>query len=150
MAILGVSHIAVGVTDLDRALLFYRDVLGLRVTADWEHEFTDPVTDATVRRRSAFLRWSDDAHASALALDQLLTPDPADARAKLFDLGTHHFSFWVDDIDAVIARAESGGFAVLYPHTADTKDYGEAPGGKIRSVFMRDPDDNFVQVDQRA
>ena len=38
---------------------------------------------------------------------------------------------------------------MIYPHTADTRDYGEAPGGKIRSVFMRDPDNNFVQVDQR-
>ncbi len=149
MGVLGVSHIAVGVTDLDRALQFYCDVIGLAVTADWIQEFDDFTNDQKVRRRTAFLRFSDDEYSSALALDQLMTPEPADARAELFDLGTHHFSFWVDDIDGVIARAQSGGFAVIYPHTADTRDYGEAPGGKIRSVFMRDPDNNFVQVDQR-
>ena len=124
-------------------------MIGLAVSADWIQEFDDFTNDQKVRRRTAFLRSSDDEYSSALALDQLLTPKPADTRAALFDLGVHHFSFWVDDIDGVIARAEAGGYSVIYPHTADTRDYGEAPGGKIRSVFMRDPDENFVQVDQR-
>ena len=149
MAVLGVSHIAVGVTDLDRALAFYCDVIGLHVTADWTQEFTDFTTGKPVKRRTAFLRASDAEHASALALDQLMTPEPSDARAKLYDLGAHHFSFWVDDIDAAIARAEAAGGPVIFPHSADTKEYGEAPGGRIRSVFLRDPDDNFVQLDQR-
>ena len=68
---------------------------------------------------------------------------------KLFDLGIHHFSFWVDDIDSITARVEAAGFDVILPHTTDTKEYGEAPGGRIRSVFLRDPDGNFVQLDQR-
>ena len=150
MTVLGVSHIAVGVTDMDRSLVFYRDVLGLSVTADWQQEFTDFTNGQQVRRRTAWLRWGVGAHQSALTLDHVEAPKPSDRRAELFDLGTHHFSFWVDDIDVVIARAKAGGFSVVYPHTADTKDYGEEAGGKIRSVFMRDPDGNFVQADQRA
>ena len=30
----GVSHIAICVSDLDRSLAFYRDILGMKVTAD--------------------------------------------------------------------------------------------------------------------
>ena len=30
----GVSHVAIGVSDMDRALKFYRDVLGLKVALD--------------------------------------------------------------------------------------------------------------------
>lgn len=150
MAVLAVSHIAVGVTDMDRSLEFYRDVLELRVTADWIQEFTDFTHDQPVRRRTAWLRAGSGPHDSALALDQLITPKPTDHRSELYDLGTHHFSFWVDDIDGVIERATAGGFPLMFPHVADTKEYGEPPGGSIRSVFMRDPDGNVVQVDQRA
>ena len=39
MEIQAVSHIAVGVRDMDLALGFYRDVLGLRITADKVEEF---------------------------------------------------------------------------------------------------------------
>ena len=28
--------------------------------------------------------------------------------------------------------------------------YGEPPGGLVRSVFLRDPEGNYVQLDQRA
>lgn len=32
----GVSHVAIGVSNMDRSLPFYRDLLGLRVTLDTE------------------------------------------------------------------------------------------------------------------
>ncbi len=150
MGIIAVSHLAVGVTDMDRSLEFYRDFLGLRVTSDWVQEFTDFTTQQPVRRRTAWLRWGEGPHDSALVLDQMISPASADRRSELFDLGTHHFSFWVDDIDAILRDAERRDVPLLFPHTADSKDYGEPEGGKIRSVFMRDPDGNFVQVDQRA
>jgi len=150
MGVVAVSHIAVGVTDMERALEFYRDFLGLRVTADWEQQFTDFTTNRPVRRRTVWLRWGEGAHQSALVLDQLLAEGAVDTRARLYDLGTHHFSFWVDDIDAILREAERRGIEMIFPHTADSTDYGEPPGSKIRSVFMRDPDGNFVQTDQRA
>ena len=28
--------------------------------------------------------------------------------------------------------------------------YGEPPGGRVKSVFLRDPEGNYVQLDQRA
>jgi hypothetical protein len=33
---------------------------------------------------------------------------------------------------------------------ADTTMYGEPPGGRVRSVFLQDPEGNYVQLDQRA
>ena len=33
---------------------------------------------------------------------------------------------------------------------ADTVMYGEPPGGRVRSAFLRDPEGNYVQLDQRA
>jgi len=39
MAVRAVSHVAIGVTDMDRALRFYRDALGLSVTQDTTQDF---------------------------------------------------------------------------------------------------------------
>ena len=33
---------------------------------------------------------------------------------------------------------------------ADTVMYGEPPGGRVKSVFLRDPEGNYVQLDQRV
>ena len=56
MTIEAVSHIAVGVRDMEVALGFYRDVLGLRVTADNIEEFPqgpgqEPAQGSDRRRR---------------------------------------------------------------------------------------------------
>jgi catechol 2,3-dioxygenase-like lactoylglutathione lyase family enzyme len=57
----------------------------------------------------------------------------------------------VDDIHAIAARLRAAGFEVLFePAEGDTIAYGEAPGGKVLSTFLRDPDGNYVQLDQRA
>ena len=50
MSVRALSHVAIGVRDTDRALEFYRDVLGLAVTADRVEEFAQR---ADTRRRSA-------------------------------------------------------------------------------------------------
>lgn len=149
MAICAVSHIAVGVRDMERALRFYRDVLGLVVSSDRLQKFSSFTTGEPVTRRGVFLRWRSGPHESFVVLDQRL-PEPSAGRPlALFELGTHHFSFWVDDVDAVVERARAGGFAVHFPHVTDTEDYGEPRGGRVKSAFLQDADGNFVQVDQR-
>lgn len=155
MAVLGVSHIAVGVTDVERALAFYRDVLGMEVTADYLQDLPpdrgpELHRGRHIRRRQVWLRWGGGEHASALTLDQLHEPQPADTRADIYDLGVHHFAFWVDDVDAVVARARAGGFDVVMPHYAPTETYGEPAGNRIQSVFLRDADGNIVQCDRRV
>ena len=153
--ILSYSHIAIAVTDMDAALGFYRDVLGMTVSADWMQELKSS-RSATItggrdiRRRCVWLRWAGmGGHLPGLALDQMYSPVPPDRRAELFDLGINHVAFWVDNIDEIIARAHAGGFEVLHPHEAKSADYGEPEGSIIRSVFLRDPDGNLIQCDMR-
>ncbi|HXZ84417.1 MAG TPA: VOC family protein [Myxococcota bacterium] len=149
MGVIAVSHIAVGVRDMERALRFYRDVIGLEITSDRLQKFTSFTTGRPVERRGVFLRWRNGPHQSFLVLDQLL-PEAAPGKALgLFDLGAHHFSFWVDDVDAVVEKAQAAGFPVVFPHVADTEDYGEPRGGRVKSAFLQDADGSFVQVDQR-
>ncbi|MDG2114986.1 MAG: VOC family protein, partial [Actinomycetota bacterium] len=71
MAVRGISHVAVGVSDMDDALSFYRDVIGLVVTLDAEEgAFTgDP---GGYRRRAVYLRQNEGPDEFFIVLDQLL------------------------------------------------------------------------------
>jgi catechol 2,3-dioxygenase-like lactoylglutathione lyase family enzyme len=135
------------------ALAFYRDVLCLRVTADKIEEFAQRPGLPPAQRRAVYLRWIDGPHASFVVLDQQITNDIAGEPAELFQMGVHHFAFWVDDLDAMLARVRDAGITVVMggegPGT-DTVMYGEPPGGLVRSAFLRDPEGNYVQLDQRA
>ena len=50
MAIRAVSHVAIGVRDMDRALRFYRDALGLRVKLDTVEEEPRKIENGGERR----------------------------------------------------------------------------------------------------
>ncbi|MBY0400656.1 VOC family protein, partial [Myxococcota bacterium] len=59
MKIRNVSHIAVGVRDMDRSLAFYRDVLGLHVSLDAIEELPSIAGSPPLRRRGVYLRWRE-------------------------------------------------------------------------------------------
>ncbi|MEZ4334390.1 MAG: VOC family protein [Myxococcota bacterium] len=151
MKIRNVSHIAVGVRDMDRSLAFYRDVLGLHVSLDAIEELPSIAGAPPIRRRGVYLRWREGRDESFIVLDQQLSQAPFGEPPKTFQVGTHHWGLWVDDVDAMVERAEAAGVPVVVrPANGDTLAYGEPAGGVVRTAFLRDPDGNIVQLDQRA
>ncbi|MFN0090667.1 MAG: VOC family protein [Acidimicrobiales bacterium] len=150
MAVQGISHVAVGVSDMERALTFYRDIIGLRVTLDTvEKSFNS--ADAEYRRRAVYLRTNDGPHEFFIVLDQQLSQAPFGKPPRILQLGTHHFSFWVDDLEAVFQKAVDAGFRVVFgPTPADALAYGEPEGsGRVLTAILKDQDGNPVQLDQR-
>lgn len=145
----GFSHIAVGVSDMDHALVFWRDVMALGVDLDTTEEVPGP-GGAPRKRRGVYLRWEQGDHSTFVVLDQQLSVDPFGLPAKLFQTGVHHVSFWVDDIEPFRQRALKNGFAAGEPTVSDTIAYGEAAGRQVRTGFLRDGDGNWVQLDQRV
>ena len=144
------SHIAVGVSDMDASLAFYCDVIGLEVAVDHIEDMRHP--RFKTYRRGVYLRWSGGDDDAFVVLDQTLGEHGDRGRAKqLFEIGTHHFGFWVDDVDAIVARARVAGHPVLIdPLDSDSGGYGEPPGRPIRVSMLKDPDGNHVQLDQRV
>lgn len=152
MATLGISHVAVGVSDMDRALLFYRDLIGLVVTLDTvEGGFGgDP---SAYQRHAVYLRQpgAEDPHAFFIVLDQQLSREPFGTPPRILQLGTHHFSFWVDDLIERFEAIVAAGFRVVIgPTPADAAAYGEPAGsGRVLTAIVKDHDGNPVQMDQR-
>src|SRR3954464_782927 len=90
MGVIGVSHVAVGVSDMDRALVFYRDIIGLRVTLDTVEGGTGDGLLGANRRRAVYLRAADGPDAFFIVLDQPLDRAPFGSPPKILQLGTHH------------------------------------------------------------
>ncbi len=148
MAVTNVSHIAIAVRDMDRALPFWTDVVGLHVSLDTIEEFA--MSGKTLRRRAVYLRQREGANEPFLVLDQPCDgAAPGEAKA-MFDLGIHHVGFWVDDIDEIAAHARVLGAPIISgPVTTDSLRYGEATGSQVRTLLVRDADGNVIQFDQR-
>lgn len=148
-----VSHIAVGVRDIEKSLHFYRDLLGLKVCLDTTENigglktlFADPKRG---KRRAVYLRFEDGPHTSFIVLSQNSGPATGEA-IKLDQVGVHHFAFWVDDLRERVERLKSAGVRILVaPIESDTVAYGEPPGGKVLTTLFQDPDGIIVQFDQR-
>jgi catechol 2,3-dioxygenase-like lactoylglutathione lyase family enzyme len=151
MTIHNVSHVAIGVRDMDRTIRFYRDIIGLEVRQDAIEEFGGVNGQPGVKRRGAYLRWSDDPNAPFLVLDERQDLQAPGGPKDLYDVGIHHFGFWSDDVNAIAERARAGGVEFVYgPADADTSTYAEPEGGIIRLLLIRDPEGNVVQIDQRV
>jgi catechol 2,3-dioxygenase-like lactoylglutathione lyase family enzyme len=150
MPVRNVSHVAIGVRDMDRSVPFWTEVVGLHVSLDAVEEFK--IGGELVRRRGVYLREKEGPDEPFIVLDQQLSSVPVGEPKPLFQVGLHHFGFWVDDIDAIHGRAVAAGVPVIVDPTekvADSAGYGEPPGRPLRAMFVKDPDGNVIQFDQR-
>jgi methylmalonyl-CoA epimerase len=93
-----IHHIAIAVADLDAALAFYRDALGVQVGARREV----PAEGVEI----AFLPMGE----AELELLEALEPDNSIGRfLEKRGEGIHHVCLLVEDIEAAVARLEAAG-----------------------------------------
>lgn len=153
MRVRGTSHIAIGVSDMERSLAFYRDLLGFRVTLDDPHEDPGGLLSGEGpgeprTRHGVYLRWEDDPHATFIVLSE---DRPLSGGAiRIGEVGIHHVAFWVDDLQEVFEDVRAAGTRIVVPPTAmDSTAYGEPAGGQVLTTLFKDPDGIVIQLDQR-
>ncbi len=138
----GISHVAIGVSDMARSLPFYRDLLGLEVMLDTEEKV------GSGSRHAVYMRWAADA--GFIVLSQTLGREPSGTPLRLHQVGLHHFAFWVDDLDARVEKLKRAGVKIIVPpYAAGAIAYGEKTGGKVLTCLFEDPDGTILQFDQR-
>jgi methylmalonyl-CoA/ethylmalonyl-CoA epimerase len=120
-------HIAIAVPDPEKAAKFYSKVFGLEIIEPTESPIASGVylSDGTICL--ALLNYKTDA---AAGLD----------RGKNW-IGTHHFGFWVDDLDEQrkLIEANGGKFFMDLPHDKDSLYY---------EAKFRDPDGVIFDISQ--
>ena len=130
VAVTGVAHIGIRVHDLDRARAFY-ELLGFEFVVG-------PVGPEPV----AILT-----HSGGVEINLILNATEAQADNILMDVDTKyagytHVALSVSDVEAAMATLEAQGIPI-------TEGPIRFPGGS-RSIFVRDPDRNVVELNEPA
>jgi len=137
------SHHGLCVSDLERALVFYRDGLGFREVS--RMTFTDPGTQRLLalpgaKLEAVYLR------RDGTTLELLHFPTPgthlASGPRPMNQVGLTHLSFLVDDLDAALATLRSLGARVL-----DETRLGRGGDGP-HAIFVTDPDGTRIELVQ--
>jgi len=130
--LLGFEHVGMTARDAERTIAFYCGLLGLRLAL----RKTQP------RGELLFL----DAGGGMLEIMVPATPGLNPARDVLpGDAGMRHLTFAFSDVDAMLARLEAAGVAVVErPRDAHNREMIK------RVAFVRDPDGIIVELIERA
>ncbi len=143
--VLGTNHTSFTVSDLDRSLAFFRDVLGFAVTsrAPRDPRVIEQVTG--VGGAEVMIAYVE-APGHRIELIQYLGPeDRGSVRPRPCDVGFAHVAFDVDNIDAAVAAAEAHEVRPINPPLLT--DAGPNAGRKV--VYLRDPDGITIELIQR-
>ena len=137
-----IRHTGIVVSDLDRALQFWTDVLGFE--AKIRIDEAGPHIDAMmgledVRVTTAKLRAPDDSMVELLQFRS--HPDAPTWTGSAKTTGLTHIALTVNDIDEVCARVEAfGGSLVAQPQSS--------PDGNVRVTYCRGPEGLLIELVQ--
>ena len=128
------DHVGIAVRDVDAALAFYRDALGLEVEPPEEVE--------TQRVRARFIPTGE----SALELLEATAPDSAIARyVEKRGPGLHHVTLRVDDIEAALAQLKGRGIRLI-----DETPRPGAEGARVAFIHPSSAHGVLVELKQPA
>jgi lactoylglutathione lyase len=147
-----IFHTGLTVSDLDRSIAFYRDVLGLELVSQWDS--AQPYLRTVVGYPDAELRIAllrlprSRAGVSGhhIELLEYRTPRGARGDANTFNPGNAHVAFMVEDLDAAYAELSAKGVRFKSAPVAVT--HGRNAGAK--AVYLFDPDDITLEFIQPA
>ena len=136
------------VRDLDAAMAFYRDGLGLQIQGAPGDAATNPTLRDMFGLPSARIRWAIAQTPAATGGVEIVEISNADGRRldrKLQDPGANCLVVTVRDLDGTLARLRKLGAPVV--------SIGNQPvtiGQNTRIIIVRDPDGNYVELSQPA
>jgi glyoxylase I family protein len=147
VTVLGIDHAGITVASVTAALVFYRDLLGLRVTD--EGEDSGPELDAITGLTGVRIRYAelDLGGGQLLEVVQFVPTEGSRLSQRPVDPGASHLALRVDDVDAICERLAGAGVTLLGRPTTIT-----APGAWLgaRCVYVEDPDGRAVELVERT
>ena len=119
-----IGHVVLKVTDLERSVDFYTQILGFRVS--------DVYPDNMMRGRMVFMRCNRDHHGVALV---------GGALSNSSNLELHHMAFEVSTIDEVLKAREH-----LIKNKVEIQFEGRRRAGAQVAVEFLDPDGHWLEI----
>ena len=143
--IVSADHTGITVSNLERSLAFWRDVLGFELshTAHQKCELAQEITGVEGAEITLAVLKTAGGHKIEL-LEYLAPADRKRASLRPCDVGSVHVALLVHDLDALLAQiAASGWQAAGKPQTLKT-----GPNAGKRVVYVRDPDGTTIEFMQ--
>jgi len=137
------THVGICVSDLERSLRFYRDVLGCQEVGRLEMEGgnADVLNQMQGSRLRAIYLERDGWRLELLAFPAPGWLGPRTPR-PMNQVGLTHLSLRVDDLEAVCAKLEAAGGGVLPASRIGS------PGAPVQVVMAHDPDGMRLELIQ--
>ncbi len=139
----GIHHTAISTGNLERALAFYRDLLGFRVLFEFAWPQGTAVADAITGLQQSSAR-AVMLHAGNAVIElfqyETPTPRPGDPQRPVADHGITHICLDVTDLDAEYARLTAAGMRFHCPP--------QDIGMDLRTTYGRDPDGNVIELQE--
>jgi catechol 2,3-dioxygenase-like lactoylglutathione lyase family enzyme len=145
--IVSADHTGITVSNLERSLAFWRDVLGFEFShaAHQRGEMAEQITGVKGAEIKLAVLKTPGGHKVEL-LEYLAPMDRKRANVRPCDVGSVHVALLVDDLKTVLERiAASGWEAAGKPQTLT-----KGPNAGKRVVYVRDPDGTTIELMQIA
>jgi lactoylglutathione lyase len=152
MGIRETFHTGLTVSDLDRSVAFYRDVLGLELLTQWDS--SQPYLRAIVNYPDAELRIAllrvrrpaGEPPGHHIELLEYRRPRGQRGDANTYNPGNGHLAFRVDDLDAMYTELKAKGVRFKSAPVEITS----GPNRGAKAVYLFDPDDITLEFVQPA
>ena len=136
--IVGLHHIAIGVSDLDKALKFYIEGLGFEIVQQGVFD-NDPTANQAIgldaiKAKMVMLK----APNAFVELWQYSHPVPEDLRSRPCDYGYPHIALQVDDIQKEYDRLKAHGMEFV----GKVVQFGDSAS----AIYGRDPCGNIIEL----
>jgi glyoxylase I family protein len=136
--IVGLHHVAISVSDMDKALEFYTEGLGFELVQQAELENDSKANQVigldNINAKMRMLK----APNAFIELWQYSNPEPKDLRSRPCDYGYPHIALQVDDIDAEYERLKGHGMEFV----GEPVHYGDTGA----AIYGRDPSGNIIEL----
>ena len=144
-----IFHVGLTVSDLDRSVAFYTDVLGLKFQGELLMEGSE--TEAMFqkpgcRARVAYLSGTDDLRMPPVELIQFVGTETEKRPSDLFTTSISELCFYTHDADEVYADLCARGVECL--SAPQDFDFTKNGFGRSRAFYFKDPDGMILEVMQ--
>lgn len=147
--LLNIDHINIVVKDLEGALRFYRDLLGLKETkrARLEGAWIEQVTGvAGAVADCVYLELPESARLELLCFLAPETGEPLHPNSLPNTPGLRHLAFRVDDMDAEYHRLRDAGVTFINPPTVVPDTIVKHSAGRKRLCYFHGPEGVLLEI----
>lgn len=145
-----VMHVGVTVSDMDRSIDFYKNILGLTFQGEliMQGKETELLFQRTnCKARVAYLNGSDHVMAPPIELIQFLDDQVEKVSSDLHRTSISEICFRVSDIDKAYRHLIAHGVDCL--SEPQHFDFTDAGFGKSKAIYFRDPDGVVLELMQK-